>query len=71
MKNYIFLVVLIMSMLLINSYALAGGTCCVKQSCKCVKGVCCVDGKCACKGNCCVDGTCKCADGKCSAKCSC
>ncbi len=68
MKKCIFIIVL---MLLINSYALAAQTCCVKQPCKCVKSSCCLDSKCTCKGNCCVDGDCKCADGKCSDKCSC
>ena len=71
MKKYIFFITLIISMFLINGYAFAGQTCCVKQPCKCVKSACCKDGKCVCKGDCCINGVCKCAEGKCNTKCSC
>jgi len=73
MKKYIFVLPIVMSMLLGGGYALAAvdGCCAGTSSCGCVKGGCCVDGKCSCKGDCCTKGSCQCAGGKCTAKCGC
>ena len=71
MKKYLFVVIVMSFMFLINSYALAGQSCCVKKSSACLKSECCVDGKCACKQDCCVNGVCKCAETKCNLKCNC
>jgi len=72
MKKYIFVLPIVMSLLLGGGYALAAADgCCVGTPCGCVKGGCCVYGKCSCKGECCTKGNCQCAGAKCTAKCDC
>lgn len=55
-----------------GSLALAGGSCCAKDGCKCVSGTCCTKGACKCAGqSCCAGGVCKCGQTSCSGcKCS-
>jgi hypothetical protein len=72
MKKYLLVLPVIAFMLLGSGYSLAiADSCCAKTPCTCIKGGCCVNGKCSCKGDCCTKGSCHCADGKCSIQCNC
>lgn len=72
MKNYLLAAALALPLLFGSGYAPAfAAGCCVGTSCTCVKGNCCVNGKCGCKADCCAKGGCQCANGQCGAQCNC